>query len=469
MTDTFIPREWQRPITRHIVDNQRCAVWASMGSGKTSATLQALDVLSLLDDVFPALILGPKRVAKNVWPKETKKWAQFEGMRVASITGDAVERQRARASAADVYTTNYDNLVWLREQWGDNWPYRTVVSDESTRLKSLRLSIQTSTTGKQFVRGQGGLRARSLGKIIHTPLIKRFIELTGTPAPNGLQDLWGQMWFLDGGQRLGRTYTDFSRRWFERGYDGFSLVPKEHAQEQIQNQIKDLCLTVDIKDYLDINKPITSDVRVYLPPKARRHYREMERRLTTEIDGVRIDALAAAQKSQKCLQAASGFMYADDRVPIKLHEEKLDALESIVAEWNGESILVAYQWAEDLAALKRRFPKGRVLDAKQSTEDDWNAGKISPLFVHPQSAGHGLNLQLGGRVLVYYSHWWNSEERDQVLERIGPTRQFQAGLDRAVYVYNIIAADTLDEDVVDRTTDKSNLQSFLMAAMKRRA
>ena len=453
MSQPFTPRPYQTMIRDHILDKPRCAIWAGMGMGKTTSTLNAIDAITLADDA-PVLVLAPLRVARSTWPEEARKWQHLAGMNVMPIVGSEAERRAALRFDAQVYATNYEQLPWLVEHWGDRWPYRTVIADESTKLKSFRLR-------------QGGSRAQALGKVAHTK-IKRFVQLTGTPSPNGLADLWGQAWFLDAGQRLGRTYSAFTQRWFSTSPDGYGIKAMPHAQAEIQDKLRDLCLTVDAKDWFDLREPIVNNIFIELPIKARMHYREMEKEMFTQLDEHAVEAFGAAARTIKCLQIANGAAYVGESNTEwkELHDGKLQALESIVEESGGMPILVAYHFKSDLARLQRAFPQGRQLDADPGTIRDWNAGRIPLLFAHPASAGHGLNLQDGGNVLVYFSHWWNLEERMQILERIGPTRQMQAGHDRPVFVHNIIARDTVDEMVMDRVASKREVQDILLDAMK---
>ena len=452
----FTPRPYQTMIRDHILDNPRCAIWAGMGMGKTTSTLNAIDAVLLADDA-PVLVLAPLRVARSTWPEEAQKWRHLQGLGVMPIVGSEAERRAALRMPAQVYATNYEQLPWLVEHWGERWPYRTVVADESTKLKSFRLR-------------QGGARAQALGRVAHTR-IKRFVELTGTPSPNGLADLWGQAWFLDAGQRLGRTYQAFSDRWFRPHPNGFGSIALPHAQEEIQDRLRDLCLTVDAKDWFDLREPIVNNIYVDLPIKARKHYAEMEKQMFTQLDEHEVEAFGAAARTVKCLQIANGAAYVGDNNTEwkELHDAKLQALESIVEEAAGAPVLVAYHFKSDLARLLKAFPQGRQLDQDPQTIRDWNAGRIPVLFAHPASAGHGLNLQDGGNTLVYFGHWWNLEERMQILERIGPTRQMQAGHDRPVFVHNIVARDTVDDLVMERVESKREVQDILLAAMKRRS
>lgn len=451
----YTPRPYQEIISGHVLDVDRCAVWAGMGLGKTISTLTALDALFLSGDDRPALVLAPLRVAKTTWPEEARKWQHLRHIDVMPIVGSEAERRAALRYDASVYTTNYDNLVWLVEHFGERWPFRTIIADESTKLKGFRLR-------------QGGKRAQALGKVAHAKAT-RFVNLTGTPSPNGLADLWGQQWFIDGGKRLGRTFDAFRQRWFQKSFDGYGVDALPHAQEQIQAALRDVCLTIDAKDWFDLDEPIVNNIYVDLPIRARQLYRDMEKQMFMELEGHEVEAFNAAARTIKCLQIANGAAYVDDKQNWKeVHDEKLQALEDVIEEAAGAPVLVAYHFKSDLARLMRTFPKGRVLDSDPQTLRDWNEGKIPVMFAHPASAGHGLNLQDGGNILVFFGHWWNLEERLQIIERIGPVRQKQAGYDRPVFIHNIIARDTVDEMVIERVESKREVQDILLDAMKRR-
>jgi SNF2 family DNA or RNA helicase len=458
----FQPRDYQRAVIEHIVEHERCNVWAGMGTGKTASTLTALDALSLVDDPFPALVLAPLRVASSTWPDEVRKWAHLSGVDVAVAAGGAAPmREALRHKGADVVTLNYDNAAALVEHLGDRWPFKTVIADESTRLKSFRLR-------------QGGVRAQALGRVAHKR-VRRWVNLSGTPAPNGLRDLWGQAWFLDAGQRLGRTFNAFENRWFQAKQVGSSrfarqLVPLPHAQAEIEDRLRDLTITVRAGDYLDLPPLVENLIEVELPATARRHYCELEREMFTVLaGGTEVEAFSAAARTMKCLQAANGAVYVDDQGTWKeLHDAKLDALASVVEEAAGAPVLVAYHFKSDLARLQRAFPEARTLDTDPRTIEAWNLGRIPLLLAHPASAGHGLNLQDGGNTIVFFSLNWNLEEHEQIIERIGPTRQAQAGHNRPVYVHRIVARDTVDELVLQRLQSKASVQSVLLEAMKGR-
>lgn len=457
----FVPRVYQNAIIEWELDKPRDGIWAGMGMGKTVSTLTALDILEL-SEPGPALVLAPLRVASSTWPDEAKKWEHLKNVEVSAVVGTPAERRAALKRPATVYTFNYDNLPWLVEHYGDKWPFRKVVADESTRLKSFRLR-------------QGGKRAHALGRVAHS-LADRFIELTGTPAPNGLKDLWGQAWFLDKGVRLGRSYEAFKNRWFQSIQQGADrnavrLEPLPFAQEQIEDRMRDICMSLDARDYFDIAEPIVNIVRVELPTRARNLYRDMEREMFLALDcGTEVEAFNAASKTIKCLQLANGAIYTNETGSewAEIHDVKLQALEGIIEEAAGMPVLVAYHFKSDLARLLKAFPQGRALDKNPQTITDWNDGKIPVLFAHPESAGHGLNLQDGGNILVFFGHWWNLEAHLQIIERIGPTRQAQAGYDRPVWIYHIVATGTVDEIVMAQRESKREVQDLLLEAMKQR-
>lgn len=471
----YEPRAYQPLITNHIIDVPRCAVWAGMGLGKSVAALTALDMLFLAGESHPALIIGPLRVARRTWPNDARKWKHLRHVSVLPIVGSEEERRLAMKYDASVFTVNYENLEWLVQHWGDRWPYSTVIADEATRLKGLRLSVRTSSTGKQYIAGQGSVRARALGRIAHTK-IKRFIELTGTPAPNGLANLWGQMWFIDAGSRLGRTYESFRNRWFQKSFDGYSVEPLPYADTEIHDKLRDVCIAIDAKDYFDLAEPIVNDIFVDLPPKARIKYNEMEKDMFTELEGREVEAFSAAARTQKCLQLANGAAYVNavgEEDPRSkewrvVHDAKLEALDSCVENANGMPQIVSYEFRSDKARILKAFPKFVDL----STDSGWDTfmrGKSPGGLAHPKSLGHGTDgLQDVTNIITHFGHNWDLELYSQINERAGPVRQMQSGHDRPVFINHIIARDTVDEMVMARRESKRSVQEILMEAMKAR-
>lgn len=460
MRKAFVPRPYQSIGIPFIAEHKRCALWAGMGMGKGVMALTVLDILySLVGESQPTIVLGPLRVARDTWPDEVSKWEHLRDLEVVPVIGSADERKAALRRDVPIFSINYEQLPWLVDYLGARWRFGNVVADESTKLKSFRLR-------------QGGQRAQALAKVAHTK-VNRFIELTGTPASNGLTDLWGQMWFLDQGVRLGRTYSAFQDRWFQAvpGDNGYAQTrPLAHAQAEIQGRLKDICLTLDPKDWFDLDAPVVSVRPVKLPPKAQAKYREMEREFFTQIDGHDIEALNAASKSQKLLQLASGAIYTspdpkdDSWAPV--HDEKLAELESIVNEAGGMPVLVAYHFVSDRERILNAFPKAVDLATKEGMLR-FRAGKAPIGIAHPQSLGHGIDgLQNVTNIIAFFSHWWALEYHDQMVERIGPVRQMQAGNDRPVFIYYIVAKGTVDELVIERHASKRSVQDILLEAMK---
>jgi SNF2 family DNA or RNA helicase len=474
----YTPRPYGLMMRDHCIDVPRGGLWADMGMGKTLETLNALDTLFMAGEAYPALVIAPLIVARDTWPDEARKWDHLKSIEMMPVLGDEATRRMALNYDASIYTINYEILPWLVDYLGDRWPFRAVVADEARRLKSFRVgAAKVKKNGEPKKSPNGGKRAMALARVAHTK-VKHFIQLTGAPAPNGLDDLWGQAWFADAGARLGRTHGGFRQRWFQKSYDGYSVQPLEFAQEQMQGLLKDVYLRVDAADWFPLTKPIITNHYVELPAQARARYRELEKEMFTRIEGRHVEAFNAAALTQKCLQMANGAVYVDPLVEgeehrgpkewREVHDQKLQALESIVAEANGEPTLVAYHFKSDLARLRKVFPKARILsDAAQMRE--FKTGKYEVGFGHPASMGHGVDgLQEHCRRLAFFGHWWDMDQRDQMIGRVGPVRQYQAGKKQPVLIYNIIAHNTVDELVLARHETKAAVQSILLEAMKRK-
>jgi len=437
--------------------------------GKTPSVLEVYDRLHLAGEVQRALVVAPLRVARSTWPEEPPKWDAFQHLRIQPVIGTAEQRIAAlRNDKANIHCINFETLQWLIERLGDDWPFDMVVVDEASKLRSFRLK-------------QGGKRAQALAQVAHTK-VRRWINLSGTIAPNGLSNLWAPMWFVDQGMRLGRSYDAFEQRWFgyKRAKDAvnahktrISRIAFPHAFNEITTLMKDVTLALNPKDWFDIKDPIVVPVYVDLPPEARKKYREMERDMLTQIQGHDIEAFAAAAKIIKCQQLANGAIYtgSDEQIErdvshwVEAHEEKLDALESIIEENDGEPILVAYHFKPDLARLKKRFPDGRHISTK-ADEDAFKRGEIPLAFVHPQSIGHGVDgFQNVCHIIVFFALTFDLDPNDQIIERVGPMRQMQAGFDREVLVYQIIARNTIDETVAERLVEKRGVLDATMDAL----
>lgn len=458
----YTPRAYASLAATHMANIERCAVWAKPGMGKTSMTLTHLDILhNVLGESAPTLVLAPLRVARDTWATEAAKWQHLRGLDVVPVVGESQAREAALRRSAPVYTTNYEQLPWLIKYFESRkkaWPFATVVADESTKLKGFRLR-------------QGGVRAQALAKVAHAHT-KRWINLTGTPASNGLDDLWGQTWFLDAGVRLGRTYSAFQGRWFRplKAGDFHRWVAHEHAQEEIQQRLADICLTLDPRDWFDMQEPVTNVVEVQLNPRARAQYRELEKEMFLELaGGVEVEAFSAAALSGKCSQYANGALYTDkDGSWVPVHDEKLDALEELVEATGEDPLLVAYFFKSDRARLQARFPEALDLTTPEGLKAA-QAGQGKLWLGHPRSMGHGVDgLQEHCNTVVFFAQDWNLEEHDQIIERVGPMRQLQAGKDRPVFIHYLVAKGTVDELVMARRETKRNVQDLLLDYMKQK-
>ncbi len=440
---------YQRRMITWLTEHQRSALFAGMGLGKTVATLTAIRELLEGLAVSRVLIVAPLRVAFNTWPDELRAWAHLQDLTYKVIRGNPSAREALLSrDASQIHIINVDLFTWLVTYWGRKWPYDMVVLDESTLFKNPR--------SKRF---------RALRSIARRT--GHYVALSGTPAPNGLIDLWSQVWPIDYGQEmLGRTLTAYRERWFTSDYMGYEWTPKPDAQEQIQAALSAHCLSLEAADLFDLPALVDTQILVDLPPKALTQYKKMERDFLLELDGVEIAAASAAAKSGKCLQAASGFLYDETGAWHALHEEKLKALDDVIEEAAGAPVLVAYQYRADQERLRARYPQARVLDKAPDTLKDWNAGRIPVLLAHPASCGHGISLQHGGNILAFYGLGWSLEQYQQIIERIGPMRQRQSGYDRSVFVHHILARGTLDERVLMVLQGKASTQAVLMDALK---
>jgi SNF2 family DNA or RNA helicase len=465
----LIPYPYQQAGTSFILNNERCSLHVECGLGKTIMVLNAIDALIACGERHPVLVIAPLRVAQTVWKAETQKWNQLSYLKVSAIVGTPKERLAALNAEADIYCTNYENLEWLVEALKGKWPFRMVVADESTKLKSHRASFRQKKDGTATLVCKGGKRAAAIARLAFTKT-KRWVNLTGTPTPQGLMDLWGQNWFTDKGAALGKTYTAFCDRWYKTGYNGFGLIMLPHAEKEIQEAIAPTTFTLRAEDYLTLGKEITNTIYVDLPPKARELYNDMERKLFIEIEAGEIEAFSAGVRSLKLRQIAQGAIYYDeDGHHEELHNAKLEALQSVVEEAAGMPLIVVYHFKSDLERLKKTFKNAKVLDKNPKTLYDFAHSKIQMLLVHPASAGEGVDsLQYGTNIIVFFSLDWNNGLREQVTARIGAVRQVQAGFNRPVIIHRIAVRDSIDEDIIARVSDKTDVSEALKAGLARR-
>jgi len=429
-----------------IQQRKRCALWLDMGLGKSVTTLTA--AADLLDGfaVSRVLVIAPLRVANSVWRQEAALWDHLRHLKVQVCTGTEKARLSALQSQADVYVINRENVPWLVAQYGKRWPFDCVVIDEASSFKNA-----------------SSQRFKALRKTL--PDTEYMILLTGTPSPNGLLDLWSQIYLIDFGNTLGRTMTAYKQRFFEQDYMGYKFTPRAGSAEKIHALLRPHVLSMSAADYLQLPDRIDLIERVKLPAAALQAYRDFEKTLLAELpDGEEVEAMSAAVLANKLLQFSNGAMYTDDLGNwSEIHDAKLEALADLIEQNPNENILLAYNYKTDLVRLQKRFPQARVLDKNPDTVRAWNDGEIELLLAHPASAGHGLNLQRGGSLIIWFGLNWSLELYQQFNARL-----HRQGQDKPVRVVHLIADDCIDERVMGVLSDKTAMQSALLQALKPR-
>lgn len=435
--------DYQNRAVQFIKDTPKCALWLSMGLGKTVSTLTALADLSDSFSINKTLIIAPLRVANTTWHKELLSWDHTKHLSYRICTGSTKTRMSQLMLDADIYIINRENIKWLVDFYGDKWPFDCVVIDESSSFKSSKAQ-----------------RFKALRKVSHK--IDYCVELTGTPSPNGLLDVWSQIALLDNGERLGRNMTQFKQRYFTSDYMGYKLSLIPGADKLIHEKLKDIVLTMKAEDYLDLPDRIDSTVNVEMPPDALKQYSSFEKEFITTIHEDEVCAFNAAALCNKLLQFANGSMYLDETQRYSIiHEAKLDALADLVDDNPSENMLVAYNYKFDLEQIKKRFPDAVVMSKSGEEVDLWNQGKIKMLLAHPASAGHGLNLQHGGSVIVWYGLNWSLEYYQQFNARL-----HRQGQSLPVRIIHLVTQGTVDEKLMLAIESKAQTQEELLQALK---
>lgn len=429
--------EYQEYARDWILEHPYCGLLLDMGLGKTLTTLVAIDELkNVFCEEHKILIIAPKKVAEETWSTEIEKWG-FD-LTHSKILGTAKQRVAALETEADLYIINRENVVWLVDYFKTGWPFTFVVVDELSSFKSSK--------SKRF---------RALRKV--RPKLERFVGLTGTPAPNSLIDLWPQIYLMDRGKRLETSQTRYKNRYFTPDkYNGpivYSWVLRQGAEEEIYGKLEDICISMKAKDYLNLPGRIDNVVEIELSDY--RKYKKLERELVLEEEEV--TASNAAVLANKLLQLSNGAIYNDDKSVVQLHDDKLDALERIVEDSQGQPILVFYQYQHDLERIKSRFKEAEELDSLER----WNNGEIPILLAHPQSAGHGLNLQKGGHIIVWFGLTWSLEYYQQANARLD-----RQGQTETVIVHHLVSKGTLDERVLEVLKNKEVSQDSLLEAVR---
>lgn len=442
----YKPHNYQQFATDFILNQSICCLMLDMGLGKTVITLTALWQLALDSfDVSKVLVIAPKRVAEDTWPKELAKWEHLTGLTSSLVLGSAAEREAALQRKAFLYIINRENVAWLVKN--HYWDFDMVVIDELSSFKSNKAE-----------------RFKAMKKV--RPMVTRIVGLTGTPAPNTLLDLWPQMYLMDMGQRLGRFIGGFRDRFFlpdKRNREIiYSYKPREGAEDAIYALISDICISMKAADYLDMPERIDNRIEVSMSPKERKLYDDFQKDMVLSIGDEELDAVNAAALSNKLLQMANGAVYGEDKKVIPIHDRKLDALEDLVEAANGKPLLVAYWYKHDLQRIKARFKNARCIDTAKDI-DDWNAGQIPLALIHPASAGHGLNLQDGGCTIVWFGLTWSLELYQQLNARL-----WRQGQKHTVVIHHIVTKGTHDEDVMRALENKDTRQSALIEAVRAR-
>jgi len=452
----YAPRPYQTPARDFFAAVPRGNLFADPGLGKTVIMLSVIEALQLED----VLIVAPWLAVREVWAKEPQKWAQFAHLNVVPIIGEPSTREQLLRFLPRICAVNYEQLIWLyRTIPEDQWPFRCVIFDESTRLAGYRLRKATR-------RSNSLAQHAFLSLDSPRPAVERWINLSGTPNANGYDKLWGPQWFVDGGHALGRSYEAMISRWFyasavQKGlYRQKKLLPG--AEAEIIARMRPTTHTIRAKDYFDIKDPIERTLEIELPATARAQYNSMQRKFYAEIEEGKVSAVNCGVKSGKLRQFASGAVYYEENRYGVVHDERLAALESIVEERSGYNLFVVYQFLHELDMIKKRFKRAVEIHAPDAIAM-WNRGEIPLLLAHPKSAGHAIDLQHGGHVIVYYSPISDQELYQQMLDRLGPVRQLQAGYDRPVYIDHIVARNTVDDRVTTpmRVQRKSLMEAFL--------
>jgi SNF2 family DNA or RNA helicase len=452
LSSVAVPHEYQKFCVEQMTEKPCLALWLECGLGKSLVTLLAIDDLKFRRwAVRRVLVIAPKKVCEATWQDEAAKWKQTEGLRFSEILGTQKQRLAALQKEADIYIVNRENVQWLVDTCGKDWPFDMVVIDEASSFKNHQ--------AKRFKK----LKAVR-------PRIERLYELTGTPAPRNLEDLWAQVYLLDGGRRLGRTISAYRQQWFvpdqRNAQTIFSYKPIPGAKEDIQKRLSDICISMKAEDYLQMEDMVVDDIPVILDEPARKVYNVMEKELLFSVDEQTVDAATAAVLRNKLLQMSAGAVYDDDGDVVHIHDCKLEAFMELLESLDGQNALVFYAFKHDKQRLVEAMQRAKVNYREFSGPDDekdWNAGKISVLLAHPASCAYGLNLQQGGHHVVWFGLTDSLELYQQANARL-----HRQGQKEPVIVHRLIVRDSVDEDVARGLLSKDAMQEELLQAMKAR-
>lgn len=448
----FVPHSYQRYCINRVLTTPALGLLLDMGLGKTVITLTAVNDLKYNQfAVNKVLVIAPKKVAESTWAKEKEKWDHLKLLRISTVLGSQVKRIKALNTPADLYVINRENIPWLVDYYRNAWPFDMVIVDEFSSFKN-----------------HNAKRFKSLKWV--RPHIKRIVGLTGTPAPNGLLDLWAQVFLLDGGERLGKTITGFREKYFEPDQRNrervFTYAPKAGADEAIQRLIGDICVSMKAEDYLELPDITYNNIPVVLDSKAEKAYQKLETEMLLQVDESTIDAGSAAVLTNKLLQLCNGAVYDENRNIVGIHDCKIERFMELVEELNGKPALVFYNFQHDKERIKKALSRThlRVRELKTpQDETDWNNREIDILLAHPASAAYGLNLQQGGNHVIWFGLNWSLELYQQANKRL-----HRQGQTEKVIIHHLVVEGGVDEDVVKALEDKTSTQDRLMLALKAR-
>ncbi len=444
----YKPHSYQQYAIGRMITEPNIGCFLDMGLGKTSITLTAINDLKYNRfAIGKCLIVAPKKVAESTWTAEAKKWDHLKLLRFSLVLGSLNKRIRALAEPADVYVINRENVEWLVNYYANNWPFDMVVADESSSFKNSR--------SKRF---------KALKAIL--PHIERMVLLTGTPAPNGLEDLWAQVYLLDKGQRLGKTISSYRDMYFKHNPYRHEFKALPGAQEAVQDAIKDICVSMRAEDYITLPGCMIADTMVALDDKAAKAYKQLERDMLLEIDETTITANFAAALSNKLLQLCNGAIYTEGAETAPVHECKIEALCEMVEGLNGQHALVFYNFRHDIprikAALHGMDKTLRIREMlKPEDAEAWNAGEVDILLAHPASTAYGLNLQEGGHHVIWFGLNWSLELYQQANARL-----HRQGQKQPVIIHRLMVAGSIDEDVAKALEGKQDTQEAILNALK---
>jgi SNF2 family DNA or RNA helicase len=456
----YTPHGYQLHAEDHVMNNDAAGLFMEMGLGKTVVTLTAIDKLIFSDlSVEKVLIVAPLKVAESTWIDERDKWDHLKHLKISLVLGSERKRKTALKEKADIYIINRDNIAWLIAYLGGAFPFDMLVIDELTSFKN-----------------QDSVRFKALRRV--RPMAKRVVGLTGTPAPNGLIDLWAQMYMLDQGERLGKTITEYRSKYFQKRNEGYGfgyelstantdVLGENYYRDKIHGKIKDICISMKAEDYLDLPDLITNDIHVRLSAKTMDQYIKFERSKILELflSGDKITAVNAGVLAGKLLQFANGAVYDKDRDVHEVHKEKLISLDETVEALDGNPVIIFYSYLHDVDRITKHLKRfNPVQFSTRAHLQQWNEGKIPVLMMHPASAGHGLNMQYGGHNAIWFGLTHNYEYYKQAIARV--FRQGQAA--QKWILHRLITTGTMDEDVALSLLRKDAEDSMVMKALKAR-